>query len=93
MAALWRRAIPAAVDTTAKNYLQQSLVPTSAETHSGEDVALKASGPDAYLVSGTIEQNALYALMAHALGLRVERDRGRISSGWRARRAHSTVRR
>tara|TARA_B100000953_G_scaffold106502_1_gene87289 strand:+ start:204 stop:1781 length:1578 start_codon:yes stop_codon:yes gene_type:complete len=64
---------PADMDTTGKDYLQQSLVPTSAETHSGEDVALKASGPDAYLVSGTIEQNAIYALMAHALGLPLEK--------------------
>ena len=63
---------PADVDTTAKDYLQQSLVPLGAETHSGEDVALKASGPGAYLVSGTMEQNAIYALMAHALGLPLE---------------------
>ena len=64
---------PADVDTTAKDYLQQSLVPLGSETHSGEDVALKASGPRAYLVSGTIEQNAIYALMAHALGLPLEK--------------------
>ncbi len=63
---------PADVDTTAKDYLQQSLIPLGSETHSGEDVALKASGPGAYLVSGTIEQNAIYALMAHALGLPLE---------------------
>ncbi|WP_420606276.1 alkaline phosphatase [Novosphingopyxis sp.] len=64
---------PADVDTTAKDYLQQSLVPLGSETHSGEDVALKASGPEAYLVSGTIEQNAIYAIMAHALGLPLEK--------------------
>lgn len=63
------RGDPADEDTTAKNYLQQSLVPLGSETHGGEDVALKASGPEAYIVGGTIEQNAIYAIMAHALGL------------------------
>ncbi len=66
------RADPAETDTTAKDYLQQSLVPLGAETHAGEDVALKVDGPEAYLVSGTIEQNAIYAIMAHALGLPLE---------------------
>ena len=66
------RTDPADTDTTAKDYQQQALVPLGSETHAGEDVALKAIGPGAYLVSGTIEQNAIYALMAHALGLAAE---------------------
>ena len=63
---------PADTDTMAKDYQQQALIPLGSETHAGEDVALKAIGPGAYLVSGTIEQNAIYALMAHALGLAAE---------------------
>lgn len=56
---------------------QQALVPTAdhfgkqtspAETHGGEDVALYAIGPRAYLVGGVIEQNVIYHIMTHALG-------------------------
>ncbi|MCX7054847.1 MAG: alkaline phosphatase [Proteobacteria bacterium] len=58
------------VDTTNPNYLQESAIPTvGAETHSGEDVAIYANGPKSYLVRGTLEQNAIYHVMARALGL------------------------
>lgn len=56
------------VDTENANYLQEATVPMSAETHAGEDVAIYAEGPGAYLVRGTLEQNAIYHLMADALG-------------------------
>jgi alkaline phosphatase len=56
------------VDTTADSFQQQSLVPLSSETHGGEDVAIYACGPWAHLVQGTMEQNAVYFVMAKALG-------------------------
>ncbi|WP_308910089.1 alkaline phosphatase [Pseudokordiimonas caeni] len=55
------------------NFRQQSLVHTRSETHGGEDVALFATGPRAYLASGTMEQNAVFHLMRHALDLKVKR--------------------
>jgi alkaline phosphatase len=47
---------------------QQSLVPTGAETHGGEDVALFATGPGASRVRGVIEQNVIYSIIRKALG-------------------------
>jgi alkaline phosphatase len=47
---------------------QQSLVPTGAETHGGEDVALFAAGPGATRARGVIEQNLLYTIIRKALG-------------------------
>jgi alkaline phosphatase len=47
---------------------QQSLVPTGAETHGGEDVALFATGPGAERVRGAIEQNVIYAIIRKAFG-------------------------
>lgn len=49
------------------NYQQQALIPTSSETHGGEDVALFGIGPWAHLVSGTMEQNVVFHIMKHAL--------------------------
>jgi len=57
-----------AVDTTNPNYLQEATVPMGSETHAGEDVAIYADGPGAYLVRGTLEQNVIYHVMAEALG-------------------------
>jgi len=59
----------AAVDTTAPGYMQEATVPMSSETHAGEDVAIYASGPNAYLFRGPQEQNVIYHVMADALGL------------------------
>ncbi|MFM7349516.1 MAG: alkaline phosphatase [Erythrobacter sp.] len=47
---------------------QQSLVPTGAETHGGEDVALFATGPGASRARGVIEQNVIHTIIAKALG-------------------------
>jgi alkaline phosphatase len=47
---------------------QQSLVPTGAETHGGEDVALFATGPGAERARGVIEQNVVYSIIRRALG-------------------------
>lgn len=56
------------VDTADRDYLQQAAVPLFAETHSGEDVAVYAGGPGAWLFDGVHEQNYLYHAMVEALG-------------------------
>lgn len=57
------------VDTAALGFLQEAAVPLGSETHAGEDVAIYASGPKAYLVRGTMEQNWIYHVMREAFGL------------------------
>ncbi|OUS00334.1 alkaline phosphatase [Gammaproteobacteria bacterium 42_54_T18] len=59
------------VDTTAAGFHQEALVPRSSETHAGEDVAVFASGPGAYLVTGTNEQSLIFHVMNYAAGLTV----------------------
>ncbi len=61
------RADPLQTDTTTLNYRQQALVPLGSETHDGEDILARASGPMAHLVKGTIEQHSLYYIMRDAL--------------------------
>jgi alkaline phosphatase len=56
------------VPQTGMKAQQQSLVPTGAETHGGEDVALFATGPGASRARGVIEQNVIFAIMRKALG-------------------------
>jgi alkaline phosphatase len=58
------------IDTSNANYLQEATVPMGSETHAGEEVAIYADGPRAYLFSGVQEQNAIYHVMADALGFR-----------------------
>jgi len=57
------------VDTTDKDFLQQSLYPMWSETHGGDDVAIFATGPGAELVSGVMEQNEIFQVMGRASGL------------------------
>nr|WP_314259517.1 alkaline phosphatase [uncultured Devosia sp.] len=57
------------VDTTDIDFLQQALIPLGSETHAGDDVAVFAQGPQAYLFDGVIEQNMVYHVMAKALEL------------------------
>ncbi|WP_312572113.1 alkaline phosphatase [Brevundimonas sp.] len=45
-----------------------ALVPMRSAAHGGEDVVARATGPWAHLLNGTIEQNLIYHIMAHALG-------------------------
>jgi alkaline phosphatase len=59
---------PAAGDTTALDFRQQSLVPLGSETHGGEDVVVRASGPMAHLFGGTIEQHTIFHVVNEALG-------------------------
>jgi alkaline phosphatase len=56
------------VDTTDLEFLQQAAIPTGAETHGGEDVAIWASGPWAHLVHGSMEQNWIFHVMKAAFG-------------------------
>lgn len=63
------RADLSAVDTQAPDFRQQAVVPLDSETHGGEDVAIYARGPQAHLFQGTMEQNAIYWVMARALGI------------------------
>lgn len=58
------------VDTTDVDFLQQALVPLGeSETHAGDDVAIFAQGPWAHLFHGSVEQNLVYHVMAHASDL------------------------
>ncbi|XP_051966691.1 alkaline phosphatase, tissue-nonspecific isozyme [Xyrauchen texanus] len=54
------------VDTTNKDYVQQSAAPMESETHGGEDVALLARGPMAHLFQGVYEQSYIAHAMAYA---------------------------
>jgi len=57
------------VDTTDPNYDQEAIFPLADETHGGEDVAIFATGVDAHLVHGSMEQNWIFYVMADALRL------------------------
>ncbi len=50
------------------DYLQTKTHRLASETHGGEDVGLWAIGPGSALVSGTMEQNSIFHIIAHALG-------------------------
>lgn len=57
------------VDTTDPNYLQEAMIPFGSETHGGEDVAIFATGVNAHLVRGSMEENWIFYVMADALRL------------------------
>jgi alkaline phosphatase len=57
------------VDTTAPDYMQETLVPLDMESHSGTDVPVYARGPASYLLAGAYEQNYIFHVMRHALRL------------------------
>lgn len=54
------------VDTANMDYHQEALVPTSAETHAGEDVMIFAKGPGAHLFRGVVEQSYIFHVMTNA---------------------------
>ncbi len=56
------------VDTTDVNFLQEAAIPLGSETHAGEDVAIYARGPKAYLVRGSMEQNWIFHVMKEGFG-------------------------
>ena len=74
------RTDPVGADTDAADYHQAALVPMSSSAHTGEDIALRATGPQAHLLSGTIEQNLIFHVMAHALGERVVDSAGKSTA-------------
>ena len=52
--------------TTDPDFIQQSLVPMTSETHGGEDLGIYAIGPWAHLFQGTVEENYTFHVMNHA---------------------------
>lgn len=54
---------------TDPDYLQEGMIPLGDETHGGEDVAIFATGPNAYLIRGSMEENWIFYVMADALRL------------------------
>lgn len=54
---------------TSPDYKQESNIPMTAETHGGEDVAIYATGVNAHLVRGSMEENWIFYVMADALRL------------------------
>lgn len=61
-----KRADLSKTDVTHKDFTQPALVPLESETHGGEDVAIYARGPRAYLVDGTVEQHYIFHVMEAA---------------------------
>jgi len=56
------------VDTTDKNYLQETGIRLSSETHGGGDVMLFAKGAGSEGFKGTIDNTKVYTLMKKAFG-------------------------
>ncbi|KEQ18823.1 alkaline phosphatase [Endozoicomonas numazuensis] len=54
------------MDTEARDFRQESLIPLYSETHAGEDVAVYAGGPWAHLFNKTQEQSYVFYVMNHA---------------------------
>lgn len=54
---------------TSPDYKQEANIPLTAETHGGEDVPIFATGVNAHLIRGSMEENWIFFVMADALGL------------------------
>lgn len=54
------------IDTQSPDYLVDTVVPMSSETHAAEDVAIYATGPQSFLYTGTHEQSYIPLVMAYA---------------------------
>ncbi len=54
------------VDTEDPDYMQESILPLSSETHGGDDVGIWASGPGSAAVRGGVEQNAIFHFAVQA---------------------------
>ncbi len=54
---------------TDRDYLQEAAVPLMDESHSGVDVAIFATGVDAHLIRGSMEENWIFFVMADAMRL------------------------
>jgi alkaline phosphatase len=62
----------AGIDTAATGFHQETLVPLSSETHSGEDITIHATGPGSSFARGTVEQSMVYHIMNNARPLVAE---------------------
>jgi len=60
------------INTQSTGFHQETTVPLSSETHSGEDVSLHAIGPSAHLVQGNVEQSLVFHMINQALGLAIK---------------------
>jgi alkaline phosphatase len=60
------------VDVQGPNYLQEAMVPSGAETHGGEDVAVYGWGAGSLRLGGVLEQNVIYYVMKAALGAKLD---------------------
>lgn len=56
----------AEVNTESPDYEQEAMLPLSSETHGGDDVAAYARGPGSAAVRGSMEQNALFHVIAQS---------------------------
>ncbi len=52
------------------SFRQQATVPLRSETHGGQDVAIYAAGPRAFLFGGVVEQSYVFHVIDDALALR-----------------------
>lgn len=57
------------VNTINPDYMQEATIPLLNETHGGEDVPIFATGVNAYLIRGSMEENWIFYVMADALRL------------------------
>jgi len=57
------------IDTQSSGFHQEAMIAKRSESHSGEDVAVYATGPGAHLVSGTQEQSGIFHIMNFAANL------------------------
>ncbi|MEO0400367.1 MAG: alkaline phosphatase [Pseudomonadota bacterium] len=72
-----RRPLITEVMARANGYLQDAAVPLGSETHGGQDVAIYATGPRAYLLGGVVEQSYIFHVIDDALALRKRAKGGR----------------
>ncbi len=66
---------PTAEEVSDLSYRQQALIPAPGETHGGQDVAIYANGPHAYLFGGVVEQNYVFHVIDAALDLRARAEK------------------
>jgi alkaline phosphatase len=68
---------PRAEEVTDLNYRQQAAIPAASETHGGQDVVIYATGPQAHLFGGVVEQSYVFHVIDAALDLRKRAARGK----------------
>ncbi len=62
------RLAPTEDEATSPDFKQPTLTYMDSAQHAGEDVPVYARGPQAHLLTGTVESNFIYQVMAYALG-------------------------